>query len=609
MGAWRRLAMIGSVLGWAALSGCARPRGQSPPLPPACTDGVCAGVDLTRGRLTDLPEAVVRGDFRLSPPVVKGLTAEKAPDGGTLIRVQLAPDRRLTRTLKLAGGKASITFRDDGSGGDDRPDDGSYAATLPVPFAQIRDGQVKLAQFLRKRRITELPIFDGRQQIGRRSVKPADAHAEKFEIIPPAILAALVNPARTLLVTAPGVIGDPARTFNACGASGAPGTPGGAWTFGHLMTEMANQPVTGLDPEAMARAWFAAWVGVAHASGVWPANLDLAHAPFQLIAIVNRPDLATNLSGYGGATSGNAGELRFVFQSCSMNATVIVEYGVPAETCTQVAAWARDWVALNALTPGTAGYNAGLATLTEAVVRRNAAPAKPNGSALNQIRTDAFLEHDQNSTISFENWLLHEWHIKGANEGPTQATIAQTPLGGFNGTADLAQWINLEQAQILAGTYVVGIFFTPIDPSRPFRSQEAESNITTTNGVTTASHWSGPGIVSNDAREKFSLGTCNGCHTGETGTHFRHLGLGISPSGFLTGIDVPDPVVPSTIRHFDDLARRAVALAELASSFCFDVRVPDLAVVAPPFDPGIVELGPVLPPLPPITFTPTITSH
>ena len=39
-----------------------------------------------------------------------------------------------------------------------------------------------------------------------------------------------------------------------------------------------------------------------------------------------------------------------------------------------------------------------------------------------------------------------------------------------------------------------------------------------------------------------------------------------------------------------------------------DANPPALAVVPPPFDPGIVELGRVLAPLPPITFTPTITS-
>lgn len=611
VGSWRRSAIVVSFLGWAAVPGCTHPRGQSPPLPPACAGGVCAGVDLTRGRLTDLPEAVVRGDFRLSPPAVQGLTAEKAPDGGTLVRVRFAPDPRLTRTLTLAGGKATITLRDDGSGGDDRPDDRTYAATLPVPFAQIRDGQVKLAELLRKRRITDLPIFEGRTEIGRRSLK-VPAGTERIEIFPPGVFGPLLTPARTLLVTDPGVIGDPARTFNSCTDGSATGTPGGVWTFAHLMTEMANQPVTGLDPEAMARAWFAAWVSAIPAAGpatrLWPANVDLAHAPFQLIAIVNRPDLATNLSGYGGASSGNGGELRFVFQFCALNATVIVEYGVPAHTCAEVARWARAWVALNGLTPGTATYDAALATLTESVVRRGAAPAKPNESALNQIRTDTFLEHEGNTTTEFENWFLHEWHIQATGQGPTQATVAQTPDGSFNGTPDLAHWINLEQSEILAGTDILGTFFTPIDPTRPFLGRSAESNITTNGGVTTASHWNGPGIVSNDAREKFSLNTCNGCHTGETGTHFRHLGLGIPPSGFLTGIDVPDPVVPSTNRHFYDLGRRATKLAELASSVCLDVRLPELAVVPPPFDPGIVELGPVLPPLPPITFTPTITS-
>jgi hypothetical protein len=570
-------------------------------------------VDLTRGRLTDLPEEVVRGDFRLSPPRIKNLTAEAAPDGKTLVRAQFAPDRRLTRVLTLEGRQATISFRDDGSGGDDRAGDGSYAAILPVPYAEVRDGQSKLVDALRRRGITDIPVFDGRTQVGRRTFEAGADKTGKFEIVPAAALAKLLKPARTLLITDPGVVGDPARTFDPCDKHST-GTPGGVWTFGHLMTEMANKPATGLDPEKMARAWFVPWLQSAHVedpSFQWPSSVDLAHAPFRLIAIVNRPDLATNLSGYFGASSGNGGELRFVFQLCMHPiATAIVEYGVPAQTCGQVRDWARDWIVLNGLKPGSAAYDAGLEALTEAVVRRGAAPAKPNGSALNQLRTDVFLDADAGLPGEGEKWSLQEWHIQGANQGPTLATVAQTPLPGFNGKAELASWINLEQVAILDGTHIVGQFFTPIHPNEPFVAQNAESDIVTTpeGVVETVSHWHAPGIASNDAREKFSLATCNGCHTGETGTHFRHLGLGIPPSGFLTGIDVPDPEHPKTIRHFDDLARRAVALANLASGFCLDANPPALAVVPPPFDPGIVELGRVLAPLPPITFTPTITS-
>lgn len=57
-----------------------------------------------------------------------------------------------------------------------------------------------------------------------------------------------IDPKRELMITDLSVVNDPARTFDVCSNAG---TPMGIWTFGHLMSEMANQPITGIDPSGL----------------------------------------------------------------------------------------------------------------------------------------------------------------------------------------------------------------------------------------------------------------------------------------------------------------------------------------------------------------------
>jgi hypothetical protein len=91
--------------------------------------------------------------------------------------------------------------------------------------------------------------------------------------------------------------------------------------------------------------------------------------------------------------------------------------------------------------------------------------------------------------------------------------------------------------------------------------------------------WNAPGIASPNARFHFSLNTCNACHGRETNTTFLHVspapfGSEAGLSGFLKGdgaggdFDVTDPVVPGTHHLFNDLARRAQVLHDIASQSC-----------------------------------------
>ena len=109
--------------------------------------------------------------------------------------------------------------------------------------------------------VPTVPEYQQRQLIARRSFQPTaqtslvegqPRQLDVFRGVPDT-----VDPARELIVRDLAVVDDPARTYEPC--TGA-GTPMGAWTFGRLMTEMANEPVTGIHPSDFAEAWMQQWM-------------------------------------------------------------------------------------------------------------------------------------------------------------------------------------------------------------------------------------------------------------------------------------------------------------------------------------------------------------
>ncbi|MBS2018607.1 MAG: hypothetical protein JST00_37420 [Deltaproteobacteria bacterium] len=373
----------------------------------------------------------------------------------------------------------------------------------------------------------------------------------------PAACTITVDPARELVIRALSVVEDPVRTTWTGGTTNA---RDGAWTFGRLMTQMAGPN----DPQTFVRNWLAKWETPRTVNGFtvpartqiksqvidpWPkaanGKLDLTKAPMRLLAITNRMDLR-NLK------AGNAGEGRFVFGVTDalgnpLQFTVILEYKLPATTAADVDEWARLWHALGSQTIGTAAYNSALQAVTDRFARRDAAPTRPNGSSIGQVRT--------NEIALSGPWELREFRL-GANGQLGQATVSQTPDASFNGTATFAEYVNTNTASILAGKHVVPLKFN----GASFRGGSAPVS---------GAIWSGPGITSDQARHLVSVNTCNGCHGfGETNTPFLHVrprakGQVAGLSAFLTGEDV---TVNGVTRHFDDIARRRADLVRLLCS-------------------------------------------
>jgi hypothetical protein len=366
-----------------------------------------------------------------------------------------------------------------------------------------------------------------------------------------------VSTARELMIRDVGVVDDPVRT-----AFNTPGDPReGKWTFKHLIEELSPTAASAPDvveallgtfgtPQTVNGFTIEARPGMkALILDQWPrvnGKLDLTRAPLRLSAIVNRIDLR-NLD------QGHAGEGRFIFNFLSgdfpLQATLILEYQLQAKTEADVKALASQWHALGALPFPSEQYNAALQAITEGFVKRGAAPGKPNGSGLGQLRTN---EIDFGDNMI---WQLREFTLNAAGQ-LVPSVVKQTPdRPSFDNSATLGTFVNSNEADILAERHTVPLEFQ----GAPFAAASVFNDLTT---------WRSETITNPEARHKFALNTCNGCHSlDETGTFFLQVGGRFpgqpSPlSGFLTGITVSDPVtgVPRTFR---DLSRRNADLKML----------------------------------------------
>jgi hypothetical protein len=357
---------------------------------------------------------------------------------------------------------------------------------------------------------------------------------------------------RELMITDVAVVEDKVRTK----WTGKLDTPAdGAWHFGRLMTEMAGAN----NAQTFVRSWLNTWAAdrtlngqvvdsrpISSVLAAWPklanGNLDLTKPPMRLLAIVNRFDLRS---------AGNAGEGRFVFGVLDRSGnptsfTIILEYKLPAANAAAVAKWAEDWHSLGALTLGSAEYRTKLQGITRKFSKRDAAPGRPNGSAISQVRT--------NEIALSSPWDLREFHLTSTGQ-LRLATLALTPAHDsrldHDNTELLAKFMTANAAAIKAQTHTVPALFE----GQPFAGAHVHNNI---------DFWNAPGITDSDLRFRFSLNTCNGCHGAETNTGFLHInprvaGRAATLSGFLTGVTVSDPVT-GTQRTLNDLQRRANAL-------------------------------------------------
>ncbi len=414
-----------------------------------------------------------------------------------------------------------------------------------------------------------------------------------------------IDPERSLLIRDISVVNDPKRTFDPCDHS-TRRTPGGAWTFAHLMREMVKGAnPSGMTAEEYTLQWLANWklnpspngqpLNQAGPNGptlperdtdaivqFWDSldgssdgKFDINFFPARLMAIVNRPDLADQI-GYSQA--GSAGEGRFVFgllngQCQAIPFTVIFEYGIKGGSCKNVKNWHKKWHVLANYPVGSSTYKEELEAITRDFTDFGA--QTPNESALNQLRTN-------------ENFLNQEWQLLEFRIGSRGTlhldTVKQTPSSNYNINSsdnnDLKDYLIGHEGEILTNRHVIPEKF-PV-PTQPFLGSHIEVASSPENEFWNVSDQSGFTNFA-ETRRKFSLMTCNACHGGETKTSFTHIGnrgtreanVQAELSGFLTGIKVQVPVTgtPNDEITYNDLAARASKMSDILTSSCFSLSV------------------------------------
>jgi len=434
----------------------------------------------------------------------------------------------------------------------------------------------------------------------------------------------------SVFITNLAVVEDSTRTWNYCTQTG---NVSGPWTFGTLMRQLAsNNPLqiaTDAQVSDFVKNWLSNWANTqvingdtvaartlvnnqilnpwitkSKNAGALSGQLDMKFAPFKLTAIVNRFDLR---DGQKNAVPGSpCGEARFVFSliknDCSkaLPMTIIFEYGIDKpNTCESRKDWAQQWVNLKNFNLGSSEYNQALQNITDQFTLCGTNPSRPNQSSLDQLRTN-----EVTLSPAPKQWELREFVLDSASGNFKQNIVGQSPADKYNAQVANAEvqrmvsYVNKNKKAIKAGTHIVPLTWKGF----PFLGGKSHIIGTPTGNPPDVYHWDGTDstnkptlIVDNDARAKFSLETCGGCHAGETQTRFTHVdtaffGKEVGLSGFLTGkadpggakdfdndttnnkMTVKDaalrPSTNPTLRTFNDINRRASALNNFVNTTC-----------------------------------------
>lgn len=565
-------------------------------------------------------DAPVNAAFEQNPPPVGDISIRELKNnenGNVLFVADFGQSLSGQKFHAVNLGDERIVLRDDGQGGDEKENDGKFSVVLKDDLAQIEENWNVSVRALQQEK--EFVSFSGRTMVRvpiERVVTTFDPfkRGETFKI---PVFPLKCGPVPTvvkeksLMITDPSVVEDPLRTFNPCNGTG---DPNGAWAFPKLITEMTG--ASGISPEDFLLQWLKTWdvdqnvnadviakrtainTLITNWQNLGGGKFDIKFAPFKLIAIVNRIDLRGN-TGYG-MTNPGEGRLVFTAIQCSgPNASVfgspgkpfmvIFEYGLPHKTCKDLLSFANEWVALSGMAPGSPAYNTALEKITNQFTLKNTSPSKPNGSSLNQVRT--------NEIVLAGPWELREFNIDSVTHHLKNVTTKQEPQVRFNkqhpsqvpaDVETMVKFINTNTAAVEANTYTV----QEIQDGKNFLAGKAHT-LDPGNYHWNGSTVAGPEFITSDsARFVFSLNTCSGCHGGEANTgNFMHVGPGgvagvpavlsrfltgtppMSSSPFIVTDRAQRPVPPGKARGFNDLERRKLDLEQF--------------VACPPCSPGV----------------------
>ncbi len=279
----------------------------------------------------------------------------------------------------------------------------------------------------------------------------------------------------------------------------------GPWSFRGLMEQMTPP---GMDPADFINAWINQFRSPPSPNStlvngfpvdnrnadflvsIWPkradGNIDPAHTPFQLRAIINRADMHATTNG----------EVRFVFGvidavdsiQLQQPMAIIFEYDLPAVDPTTGAALSRQsWVAkFHALGAKTFGvdYNPALQAVTDLFTRRGTGPGRPSGSSLINLRSNEVMMDPNRCGECFGKWQLRVFRLLDggtlqlsttpqnpddtAHDITTAANATLTSYLNTNGVAIRAGFATVP-AGIIGGQATAPLFWNafsaPVDPT------------------------------------------------------------------------------------------------------------------------------------------------
>lgn len=334
---------------------------------------------------------------------------------------------------------------------------------------------------------------------------------------------------------------------------------GGSWHIRQALQRIAG---AGEDVDVFADAWFATWttnVSLPEVDERFRARPWVTAAlrdawrndRIQLIAIVNRIDLTRFPNNDSTQPPTQLGEGRFIYevlgaQQQPLPFTVIFEYGLPmvGDPASALASWAQRWHALGRSDLGAPNefpdqYLAELEQITDEFSAHG---------TLNQIRSNEFLVPSTGGRL----WELREYHFDSGARRLAQRPVKLTPGISSDNTTQLTAFIQGNESDILGGV--------PVEFPRELRA--AVSPVPNPSFT-----WRAPN-VGDRALFNMSFNSCSGCHAGDTGTLFQHVGVNAPTlSAFLRGpIQLRQPLPPGSNqnRTHDEMGQRRMLLADFA---------------------------------------------
>jgi hypothetical protein len=284
-------------------------------------------------------------------------------------------------------------------------------------------------------------------------------------------------------------------------------------------------------------------------------RVDLTQAPFKLLAIANRVDVAATGTTAGAVACGaGGGELRFIYGAADPQTmdvlpfTVVFEYTLTLRPGETLRDWAAAWYALDKLSLGSQAYNAQLDTVVaQGLARATLARVRTNEVAFGAADGDP--------------WEMRQFVPQLTDAGTThlvEVAVTGTPRLTLASSPDLGQWIDANAAAVLAGQNLLPA--SMLAASAPIPTPDFSWHTTATDPATAAA---------------FNQNTCNGCHGGRTDSTdvpFQHVAPPAAVSNYGGNPGAPQAAQLSHFLnnpgHADELGRRETVLAGLLCASC-----------------------------------------